>query len=35
MATKNRNGEIGEVYARLAKGGAFPVTQFDWTANLG
>ena len=21
----------GEVYARLAKGGAFPITQFDWT----
>ena len=21
----------GEVYARLAKGGAFPVVQFDWT----
>ena len=27
--------DCGEVYARLAKGGAFPVTQFDWTANLG
>lgn len=23
--------DCGEVYARLAKGGAFPVTQFDWT----
>lgn len=23
--------ECGEVYARLAKGGAFPTTQFDWT----
>lgn len=23
--------ECGEVYARLAAGGAFPVTQFDWT----
>ena len=24
--------ECGEVYARLAKGGAFPVVQFDWSA---
>ena len=23
--------DCGEVYARLAKGGAFPITQFDWT----
>ena len=23
--------ECGEVYARLARGGAFPTTQFDWT----
>lgn len=23
--------ECGEVYARLAKGGPFPITQFDWT----
>lgn len=23
--------ECGEVYARLANGGAFPTTQFDWT----
>ena len=23
--------ECGEVYARLAKGGAFPVVQFDWS----
>ena len=23
--------ECGEVYARLAVGGAFPVVQFDWT----
>ena len=23
--------ECGEVYARLAAGGAFPVVQFDWT----
>ena len=21
----------GEVYSRLAKGGAFPITQFDWS----
>ena len=24
--------ECGEVYARLAKGGGFPVVQFDWTS---
>lgn len=23
--------DCGEVYARLAKGGAFPITQFDWS----
>ena len=23
--------ECGEVYARLARGGAFPVVQFDWS----
>lgn len=23
--------ECGDVYARLAKGGVFPITQFDWT----
>lgn len=23
--------DCGEVYARLANGGAFPITQFDWT----
>ena len=23
--------DCGEVYARLAEGGAFPITQFDWT----
>ena len=23
--------DCGDVYARLAKGGAFPITQFDWT----
>ena len=23
--------DCGEVYSRLAKGGAFPITQFDWT----
>ena len=23
--------ECGEVYSRLAKGGLFPITQFDWT----
>jgi len=30
VAEVHKPSECGEVYARLAKGGAFPVVQFDW-----
>ena len=31
VAETHPASECGEVYARLAKGGAFPVVQFDWS----
>ena len=32
VAETHKPRECAEVYARLAKGGAFPVVQFDWTS---